>query len=655
MINYEASAINSNVTLLQKMNKIEKYLLENQLGNVFVTYETLADDRLSDSDIQELNDRVIDKGDLLIDNDGYLYVITGFNEHTVYIDFAHRIKLGDRLDQAELDLIQQMIDDTFTALDPITITTNDNGVLGNEENSNTVAIGDSINLQDGTNPTAPSNSVFIGYDLGSTVQTGDTMYGESNVVIGNSSDVHGDQNNVIGRSSNVTGYRSTAIGVNAVVNADNAVQIGTGTNSNNDTLQFKTTQIVDGNGNIAVKAGGTTGQVLAKNSALDYDYTWINPADDLANKFPVNIGKENIGNTTPLSDNVENVLIGYRNNYNTPVYNTQNQVIIGVQNTLKKLNDNTVELNVVIGSNSTVEGNHEVVIGNSINFRDNFNTEKSFSNIGIGYSLGTKKAHNILIGNYNNSWDSNNIVIGRSMVNNGQNNIMISTNGGGHGQTITGSKNIFLISDNSNGGTTVAGNDNIIISTTPPSQNTTANNFISIGYKAKVNVDNACQIGEGTNTTTNSLQYRSTQIVDGNGKLNIPNGVNGTTGQVLTKLSNAENDYAWQTVQGGGGSGKTFDIPMLVNYTADQAFSSIMGTPTTIVIDDQISMQGLNLETSDLDFSNYENKTSIYGYSYLTSGNDSKVQLVYGIIAESSTPGTYEFTGLSPLAPEVTM
>ena len=627
MINYEASAINSNVTLLQKMNKIEKYLLDNQLGNVFVTYQTLADDRLSDSDIQELNDRVIGKGDLLIDNDGYLYVITGFNEHTVYIDFNNRIKLGDRLDQAELDLIQLMIDNTFKALNPISISDN-SSITGNEpDDYHTVAIGTNINLQDGTNPIPTIRCVCIGSQLTAVHNTGDTRTNERSVLIGNDSDIHGDKTVAIGYACYGNGSESIAIGKNAVVNADGATQLGEGTNNNNNTLQFKSTKIVDQNGKLTIPngTGGTAGQVLMKISSTENDYAWQNPPsvpnggttnqllakksntdgdtkwvdsvpDQLLNLNPLSISIDDI--STPITGNEINkksIAIGDNiilNGGTTPV-NPWNCVAIGRNLTIKReagdIMDNRE--NYIIGMNCTVnDGVGNVVIGmeNEIT-RDEINIP-SDSSVVIGYHSKALGSNIVAIGSY----------------------------------ARTGSSG--------------------------------CDNAIAIGYQAKAENQNAVQIGVGTNNIQNSLQFRSTTIVDGNGKLNIPNGVNGTTGQVLTKLSNAENDYAWQTPQGGGsGSGKTFDIPMLINYTVDEAFSNIMNTPTTIVIDDQQTMQGLNLETSDPDFTDYEDKTSIYGYTYFTTGGDTKTQIVYGVIAESSTPGTYEFTGLMPLAPEITM
>ena len=46
-----------------------------------------------------------------------------------------------------------------------------------------------------------------------------------------------------------------------------------------------------------------------------------------------------------------------------------------------------------------------------------------------------------------------------------------------------------------------------------------SNSSIVIGYQAKTTADGACQLGNGTNATANSLQFRSTVVVNGSGKI----------------------------------------------------------------------------------------------------------------------------------------
>ena len=613
MINYEASAINSNITLLEKMNKIEKYLLENQLGNVFVTYQTLADDRLSDSDIEELNDRIIGKGDLLIDNDGYLYVITGFNEHTIYIDFNNRIKLGDRLDQAELDQIQQMINDTLVNLDPITISTSSVGVRNNIAGNNTIAIGESIRCDSGDDPQSAYKSVLIGNDIGTIHNSVDTFDNEKNVGIGNEVSIRGSKCVAIGYNTEALKESSIAIGDRAHCGGTNACQIGNGTNADDNSLKFKNTTIVDGNGNIAIKYGGTAGQVLTKQSSNDNDYNWQNFSIDTSIK---NLNPIIIGSSDDSTDDIEGV--------------EPNSYSIGIGANIDCLTND-----------ANVTPTKSILIGYGHNIQRATNNTNFIDNILIGDSCWVREGdNNIMIGKdciiqgiyQDNDIASNSITIGNTNETHGNDNILI-----GHNNTTNSTNKI----------------NNVLIGTNCSSSD---DNNIAIGNTAIVNTTNACQIGYGTNTTANSLQYRSTTIIDTNGKLSIPNGLYGTTGQVLTKMSNAENDYEWQTPQGGGGgaTGKTFNIPVLMNYNANESFNDIINTPTTIVIDDQQTMQGLNLETQDADFTDYENETSMYLYTYMDSNSDYKVQIVYGVIAESSTPGTYEFTGLMALAPEIT-
>lgn len=46
-----------------------------------------------------------------------------------------------------------------------------------------------------------------------------------------------------------------------------------------------------------------------------------------------------------------------------------------------------------------------------------------------------------------------------------------------------------------------------------------SNSSIAIGYQAKTTADGACQLGYGTNATANSLQFKSTVVVNGSGKI----------------------------------------------------------------------------------------------------------------------------------------
>ena len=80
----------------------------------------------------------------------------------------------------------------------------------------------------------------------------------------------------------------------------------------------------------------------------------------------------------------------------------------------------------------------------------------------------------------NNASGTTNISIGKATISNSSNSIAIGTNSG----------------------TTIVGNTSI-----------------AIGYDSKVTTYSAVQIGPGTNSTPKSLQFRGTQIVDGNGKI----------------------------------------------------------------------------------------------------------------------------------------
>lgn len=98
--------------------------------------------------------------------------------------------------------------------------------------------------------------------------------GDNGVAIGYQADARYDNTIAIGNDATTYDDTSTAIGYKAVTSAENSVQLGQGTNNTANSLQFMTTPVVV-SGNIAIKTGGTTGQVLAKNSDNDYDYAWV--------------------------------------------------------------------------------------------------------------------------------------------------------------------------------------------------------------------------------------------------------------------------------------------------------------------------------------------------------------------------------------------
>lgn len=99
-------------------------------------------------------------------------------------------------------------------------------------------------------------------------------------------------------------------------------------------------------------------------------------------------------------------------------------------------------------------------------------------------------------------------------------------------------------------------------------QGASANNTAgtAIGVSAVCTGSKACQIGQGSNGVANSLQYRTTQIVDTNGKIvtnNLAGVSTATAGQVLT--ANGDGTATFQTAGGGGGGLTEYNVELIGN------------------------------------------------------------------------------------------
>ena len=89
--------------------------------------------------------------------------------------------------------------------------------------------------------------------IGSNTHAGLTSTGQGAIAIGNSADAPAQGSISIGQNSQASGSPAIAIGDTAKVAASGAIQIGTGTNSVGNTVQFRSYQLLDANGNIPVE------------------------------------------------------------------------------------------------------------------------------------------------------------------------------------------------------------------------------------------------------------------------------------------------------------------------------------------------------------------------------------------------------------------
>jgi len=195
----------------------------------------------------------------------------------------------------------------------ISVQTSDNIIVGNSvTNSGTKSV-----IMIGNNSSTDNSSITIGNRAKSI------GYDSEMITIGNDAENNGYRGIVIGHGASIAsgiGMLTTgvALGFNAKVNASEAVQIGTGTNSIANSLQFKKTQIVDGDGHInATKING-----VLSTDIFESDGKAVKDATNVTGS----IGGRAIDNIfvgeTAVVKNAENLTMTIGDPY-TPVYFTR--------------------------------------------------------------------------------------------------------------------------------------------------------------------------------------------------------------------------------------------------------------------------------------------------------------------------------------------
>lgn len=175
------------------------------------------------------------------------------------------------------------------------------------------------------------NSIAIGNN--SNVNYSGIAIGDSTLTTGANGVVIGDEAQNASTKGIAIGYKAKAntlnsgaiaIGDTAVSTAENAVQIGTGTNSVANTLKFRDTQIVDGDGNVnATKING-----VLSTDIFESDKKTVKNATNATNATNVTgaIGGRDINSIfvgeTAIVKNAENLTMTVGDPY-TPVYFTR--------------------------------------------------------------------------------------------------------------------------------------------------------------------------------------------------------------------------------------------------------------------------------------------------------------------------------------------
>lgn len=151
------------------------------------------------------------------------------------------------------------------------------------------------------------------------------------------------------------------------------------------------------------------------------------------------------------------------------------------------------EYSICLGDNTKAQGNNSIVIG-----RDCVVTAQS--SIAIGYDCNSKGSHSYLIGlgvkeftSNNNNDSSSNIGIGDTLIFRGTTQSII-----------IGDYRVF---EDCNYGISIGFQSNMSHTITNKSD------FIAIGKDAECEANSSIQLGEGTNIIDNSIQYKTHQIV----------------------------------------------------------------------------------------------------------------------------------------------
>lgn len=213
--------------------------------------------------------------------------------------------------------------------------------------------------------------------------------------------------------------------------------------------------------------------------------------------FETDTGKLKIGDGTTAYNSLAYVGDGFGLKNNAT--GTDSLAILGTTN-----RNNSV----VIGSGASASGPNSVIIG-------------------TGATTSGSTGQYILIGANSSSNATNTVTIGYDISNNGQNTVLIG-----------------ISAYNSGSSSSVAiGNTAKCVS---------ANQSVALGYKAESRALGAIQLGEGSNTSSNTLKFRTYQLLSSSGyipndRLNLDTTVTSasgnpvTSGAVYTAIDNAVN------------------------------------------------------------------------------------------------------------------
>lgn len=371
-----------------------------------------------------------------------------------------------------------------------------------------------IGANSGYNLVGGSNNTFVGRQAAQSASSGD-----DNTVVGGTSGLNlttGNRNLVVGASANTGAATSgsVALGYNAVATASSAIQIGVGTNATADSLQIFDVNLtrtelnfLDGaTANLQTQINnGSAGSKVSKSG------------DSMSGALEVGSTIVSTGNVT--SAGVITAGTAHDTTSANGKYKIGGYTILAVSTGFGANN-------LFVGTNSgssLTSGTNNMVMGSSSGSALTSGSQNLFIGPYLTGSNTTSGTHNVFLGSYagaTHQTSSDNTFLG----------YYSGYNTKGQGNTLVGSAAGMTVSTQSFNTLVGFGADDSL---------GTASGSVAVGYSAIVTGSSAVQLGQGTNSTANTLQFQGYNFLDKNGAATFAsiNGVTTVTSAYLNGLT----------------------------------------------------------------------------------------------------------------------
>lgn len=542
--NNKISELNGSLDDLSGKHKEDNEELKRDISELSGEYKEDIKDLLSE--IQETNDKIFElSGKHKEDIEGISIKITEINSkiNNIYsdlsddisniVDFNNKIstlnKSFDELSSKhnlEIETLEQEIstlNDTFETFEnelSNTVPSNEKDPIFTEwKNSPKIILG-----KDAKSNNDEDNFIAIGLSASSS---------KNSIAIGNDAKTNNNASNAIGIKSFADGYKSLAIGSFSKARAEEAVQIGEGVNTATGTLQFKNYPLVDNNGKIfeeripdqisvnineiseSVNELSTTAfKAISKNTELITNFSdEIELSIDKLNMEIDNISSQHkidfenlLSKTEDLNNKIESISSEFSNeisDINSNIINIFDELILNTNN-INELSDSISNLNTNIDE-----------------LNDTFETfEKDIEELSSRYETDP------IFTEWKNSTE---VILGKdAQISDLSGGIAIGLNASSKENSIAiGSDAKVYRKKDSNEG---------------------SKGCIALGISAIVSgVNDAVQLGKGTNTSPSSLQFLDWPVINSDGQIHSDR-LNTFSDEIIKKYAETMNYTAFEVL-----------------------------------------------------------------------------------------------------------